>query len=107
MTCKIDHSIPGSIPEFLCLACHPRAPDDPYAALASQAHAETDKRLQLDAARRRVHKLRSQVGSLERHIKGSSDPKSRAISDNAIDGKRKRLAEAEAALAKLEPEVAA
>jgi hypothetical protein len=99
--CKINHSDPDSIPAFLCLACNPREPDRKFIAEATE-RVESDARLQLDTARRRVHKLRSQVGSLERHIKGASDPKSRAISDNAIDGKRKRLAEAEAALAELE-----
>lgn len=73
MICKIDHSDPESIPEFLCAVCHPRKPAAETSAtdLSARLAAEdrltrferelAARRIELDATSARAPKRRAKL----------------------------------------------
>ncbi len=72
MTCKLDHSIDGTIPAFLCRQCSPSDPDaalfkatglvaTPFLAGALATTSEAQGATAIKYRRRRVRKLRAEV----------------------------------------------
>jgi hypothetical protein len=74
--CKLDHSDPGTVPEFLCRACHPEfiATPEQRALQEAQEMADARHKIEIAARERAIGKAMRDIEAMTRNGEPTRQP---------------------------------